>query len=62
MKIETSTMLLEEALDCVLTRVRWYTTRCYADSSIPESTKLTFNFLCDALGKPHENPWKRFRR
>lgn len=61
MKFNVPTLVLEEALDCVLTRVRWYVARCHADSDIPESTKLAFNYLCDALNKPHENPWKRIK-
>jgi hypothetical protein len=53
-----SALVLEEALDCVLTRVRWYVLRGH-DAAIPKATRRAFNCLCDALGKPHENPWKR---
>jgi hypothetical protein len=50
--------VLEEALDCVLGRVRWYVTRRHV---IPEATKRSFNYLCDVLNKPHEAPWTRIK-
>ena len=52
-------VVLEEALDCVLTRVRWYTLRHY---KIPDATALAFNYLCNVLGKPHERPYMRITR
>jgi hypothetical protein len=60
MKLDISPLVLEEVLDCLLTRVRWYTLRGYV-RSIPESTRLAFNYLCDALNKPDERPWQRLR-
>jgi hypothetical protein len=56
----TPPSVLEEALDCVLTRVRWYTVRNRMDS-LPEATKLAFNRLCDVLAKPDKPPWRRIR-
>jgi hypothetical protein len=53
--------VLEESLHCLLTRVRWYVVRGHGDRDIPESTRLAFNYLCDALGKPNVAPWNRIR-
>lgn len=55
---DLSALVLEEALDCVLMRVRWYWTRGHR-REIPESTRLAFNRLCDVLGKPDEAPYVR---
>lgn len=54
----TDVETLEEALDALLTRVRWYVTRHY---EVPKRTRAAFNRLCDVLDKPNEKPWGRFR-
>ncbi len=58
---EVSLLVCEEALDCILVRVRWYYTRGFGVRDIPESTKLAFNYLCDVLGKPDARPYERIR-
>lgn len=50
---------LEEALDALLTRVRWYWCRHYP---VPHKTASAFNMICDFLGKPDEAPWERISR
>lgn len=47
---------LEEALDALLARVRWYWSRRYP---VPHKTASAFNMICDYLGKPNERPWTR---
>lgn len=54
MHIELS--ILEEALDALLVRVRWYTVR---GKAIPTITAVSFNYLADVCGKPDSHPWKR---
>jgi len=53
--ISLPVIVLDEALDALLTRVRWYTVRGY---KIPGETKLAFNSLCDVLER-HGDPWSR---
>lgn len=55
MTVSLPVIVLDEALDALLTRVRWYTVRGY---KIPGETKLAFNSLCDVLER-HGDPWSR---
>jgi hypothetical protein len=61
MKPDISLLVLEESLDCVLMRVRWYWSRGH-NKAVPESTRLAFNRLCDVLGKPDAPPYERISR
>jgi hypothetical protein len=56
---EMNTVILEEALDALLTRVRWYVSRRH---KVPWRTARAFNMFCDVLGKPDEKCWARLRR
>lgn len=58
---EVPNRILEEALDCMLVRVRWYVMRGHHDRDIPEMTRLAFNYLCDVLKKPDSSPYGRLR-
>ena len=48
---------LEEALDALLTRVRWYACRPW--TKIPPRTAAAFNRIADVLGKPDRGCWSR---
>lgn len=54
-------VVLEEALDALTMRVRWYWSRGHK-KAIPEGLRLAFNYLCDALEKPNSMPYERLRR
>lgn len=56
MKVDIPKLILEESLEALLLRVRWYTVRHY---TIPNQLKLAFNYLCAILAKPDEKPWHR---
>ena len=53
---DPNVLALEEGLDALLTRVRWYTVRRVP---VPTRVAYAFNRLCDILGKPDEAPWTR---
>lgn len=55
MKLATQA-ILDETLDALLTRVRWYVSRHY---EVPRRTAVAFNYFADVLGKPNEQPFKR---
>lgn len=55
-RVHVDVDVLETALVCLLTRVRWYTVRAIR---VPASTALAFNELADTLGKPDAAPWSR---
>lgn len=50
--------VLEEALEALLTRVRWYVCRHY---HVPTSTAIAFNRAADVLGKPNVRPYVRLK-
>lgn len=47
---------MEEALDALLTRVRWYTVRRLV---IPLRVARAFNAFADQCDKPNTVPWER---
>lgn len=49
---------IEEALDALLARVRWYQSRRHR---FPLRVALAFNRLCDETNKPNDRPWTRIR-
>jgi hypothetical protein len=52
------TTFVEEALDALLTRIRWYYARGHTTAS-PRATGRAFNYFCDLLDKDHDPPWTR---
>lgn len=48
--------ILQESLDALLVRVRWYTARRIR---VPTKTAYAFNMLANWLGHPSQSPWTR---